>query len=621
MIERTRHGERGMALLLSLILAVVVTSMAIGMVLIAQNNSLVSKFHANEAMMQAAAEAGLEQARDTLNGTPGLIPPGGGFTTLETNAQAYDADGNPIPGFTRSVYAGLSGNITGQYGVFASVISVINSPRGAVVVRRAELSQESFAKFARFDDVTTSSIRFARGIQVFGPLHTNGVLYVDAAGGRPTFHAEVTTASTISVAANGDFLKGYTENVQVIPMPTPTALATLNTYATAGQTSFTGGALGTTIYNPNTRIEFIPVDLNGDGDFSGEDEGFMRVFQTSLTTPQALAYVTGRRWPSVPAGTVASEDPNMISANCGGTWSVADGGDGDWWTADSIYAKRAGTTAQKQLAVRNALRSAARRCFLGGDPRLYPDSTFRANDTYGGWVAWPGWGGVPPAAIAAGILPNGTPVGATMAQYLWPVTRYYNPNFKGVVYVNGSTGVSGLVRGRVTVAASGNVMLADDLTYVTAPGSDPDCAADALGVISTQFFMLEDNSVSAPFMVQNAYITGYDESPDEDLHAAVLTLNSIQTESVFSGSTNSEVCVGIPIGRGCFNMVGSAIQGINGSRMAGSGTGWNPQWTYDRCMFIAPPPYFPTTGRYYKNRYYELDPAGFNVAAWFAANQ
>ena len=78
------------------------------------------------------------------------------------------------------------------------------------------------------------------------------------------------------------------------------------------------------------------------------------------------------------------------------------------------------------------------------------------------------------------------------------------------------------------------------------------------------------------------------------------------------------------VGRGCFFMVGAAIQGKNAARMASSGggaTGWNPQWTYDRCDGIRPPPYFPTTGRYFKNRYYEIDPAGFSVAAWFAANQ
>jgi hypothetical protein len=40
--------------------------------------------------------------------------------------------------------------------------------------------------------------------------------------------------------------------------------------------------------------------------------------------------------------------------------------------------------------------------------------------------------------------------------------------------------------------------------------------------------------------------------------------------------------------------------------MAASGggfTGWNPQWTYDRCDGFKPPPCF------------------FTVAGWFAANQ
>jgi hypothetical protein len=34
-----------------------------------------------------------------------------------------------------------------------------------------------------------------------------------------------------------------------------------------------------------------------------------------------------------------------------------------------------------------------------------------------------------------------------------------------------------------------------------------------------------------------------------------------------------------------------------------------------------PPPYFPTTGRFARNRIFELDPRNFDVAAWFAANQ
>ncbi len=88
------------------------------------------------------------------------------------------------------------------------MISRIDDNAGrAVVVRRAELSQQSFAQFARFDDVTLSSVTFARGIQVFGPIHTNGVLYVGSAAPRPIFHGPATTASTINAVANGDWRK------------------------------------------------------------------------------------------------------------------------------------------------------------------------------------------------------------------------------------------------------------------------------------------------------------------------------------------------------------------------------------------------------------------------------
>ena len=111
---------------------------------------------------------------------------------------------------------------------------------------------------------------------------------------------------------------------------------------------------------------------------------------------------------------------------------------------------------------------------------------------------------------------------------------------------------------------------------------------------------------------------------DETVHAAILTLNSVLSEDVGNGSDDSEECAGGPVGRGCFNMVGAAIQGKNAARMSSSGggaTGWNPQWTYDRCDGIRPPPYFPTTGRYFENRYYEIDPVGFSVAAWYANSQ
>ncbi|HXI20312.1 MAG TPA: hypothetical protein VNH46_04465, partial [Gemmatimonadales bacterium] len=144
------RDQRGVALILTLLLALLVASMAVGVLLMTSNTNLVTKFHANEAMMTNAADGGLEWGRDTLNGTPGLIPQTAGFDTLELNAPVLDYRGTPIPGFTRSLYAGPTGNTSGQFGSFASIIAVIRNQRGAVVVRRSELRQDTFAKYARF---------------------------------------------------------------------------------------------------------------------------------------------------------------------------------------------------------------------------------------------------------------------------------------------------------------------------------------------------------------------------------------------------------------------------------------------------------------------------------------
>ncbi len=47
------------------------------------------------------------------------------------------------------------------------------------------------------------------------------------------------------------------------------------------------------------------------------------------------------------------------------------------------------------------------------------------------------------------------------------------------------------------------------------------------------------------------------------------------------------------------------------------GTGYTKRYSYDRCAVVAPPPYFPTTGRFQENRYVELDTAGFEHTTYF----
>jgi hypothetical protein len=48
-----------------------------------------------------------------------------------------------------------------------------------------------------------------------------------------------------------------------------------------------------------------------------------------------------------------------------------------------------------------------------------------------------------------------------------------------------------------------------------------------------------------------------------------------------------------------------------------NGHGFIKRYSYDRCGVVNPPPYFPTTGRFLDNRYYEIDPVKFNVNQLF----
>lgn len=629
------RNERGMALFLALLLMVVVASLAVGAIMLSSNASLLGKYHAKEAEMRASADAGLEWARDTINGTPGMLA-AAGVDTLRNAQPVVNALGAVIPGYTRSIFAGRSGSTTNQFGVYASVISRIDDNAGrAVVVRRGELVQESFSQFARFDDVTLSTVVFARGIQVFGPIHTNGPLYVGNIAPPATFRGPATTAATVITASNGIFMKGYRENQPRINMPTPADLAALNGYATTANLVVTGGATGGTVYNPQTRIEFVAVDVNDDGDYTDENEGFIRVYRAAGASAAQLNFVTARRWGGAAAN---ATDPNSSSPNCG------DAPGGLFLPAvqhtNTTAAPHNHNTSSTAANQRASLNQPSRRCYLGGDPRLTNSwiVTAPAPFNYGSWLKWPGYGaGNAPAVLQdKNVHPTnggGTTGGAGgMSDYLWPINRLYNTDYTGVIYVNGSVGVSGVVRAQVTVATTGNILLADDLTYVTTPGSVPDCEvsggvySDILGLLTAESFAIEDNNVNSPFRAGasspfGGYLNQFDDSGDETVHAASLTLTSVLAENLSSGPTDRETCAASPVGRGCFNMVGAAIQGTNAGRMSGAGYGWNPQWTYDRCNMIKPPPYFPTTGRYFKNRYYEIDPVGFDVAAWFAANQ
>jgi hypothetical protein len=604
-------NERGMALVLVMLLTVGVAALAAGAIFLTSSANLISKGHEREEDMRNAADAGIELGRSSLNGNPTQFPDTG-YRALATNQQVTDAVGNPIAGVTRSIYFGPTGSSTGQYGIFGSVVSVIQDAGGAVVVRRGELAQESFAKFAYYTDSEGSGICFGGGDQIFGPLHTNANMCIYSSTAR--FRGPVEVSGTITGTAYGTFDQGYLERGAVIPLPTMADLAKLNIYATQGGMSFTAPAGAVGVAQARIRIEFLSIDLDGDGRVTGPTEGFFRVFMDS-----------GK----IDAGPMTATRPTTpnLSINCGDFHATNFGNTFFSANFHRLFAVNGHASTPGTTPATNSLTTGSYRCFLAGSERLNVTGTtvnqrnyFRAADSLGYWVRYTD---APPAEWSAGLKNTASNAVDTtqtgrdsLAKYLWPISRLYNNNTKGVIYVAGKLLLSGVLNGRVTVASSDNITIADDLQYAVAPGSAPCLSSNMLGLLSAGSVYMADNTINAPWDPGSGY-RNYDDSNDDFLQAVVLTLNSFTAENYSTGSGSAQPCQGTNWGRGCLYLTGGIIQGTRGAVGTSGGTGYIKRYAYDVCAFQTPPPYFPTTGRFIRNRYYEIDPVGFSVGQFF----
>lgn len=570
------RNEKGVALLTALLVMLAMGGLAAAAALVASNALVVTRYDDRQGWLEAAAEAGIEEARARVNGRPALYPDSG-YAVLEDGVQVVDVNGNPVPGVRRWTYVGPTGVSTGQYGVFGSVVVVVEDAEGNRVVRRGEIAQEPFSKYAYFTNIE-GQIYFGGGDQIFGPVHSNDRILIHSSGA--TFHGPVTTASTISGKPYATFKQGYTEFGPRIEMPATAELDKLRAQAAAGNTRFVSSAAG----GPDQatlRIEFVAIDLNGDGRADGPDEGFIRVYTAS--------------------------DPGWVSADVPGDYGsngLRNSRNCGHYHSDGTFVPAADHPANGPDSWLAAVNSSTRRCYLGGADSLF--NGFQATDALGGqWLAWPG-----PVDPRLAGRPD--------ANYLFPISRALNPNFKGVIFVDGKVVISGRLRGRVTLAATGNIIIGDDVTYVTDPSAGT--CVDLLGLFSGQDVVVADNTLNTPTRARpqsgNAYRT-FDDTKDEFIHGFVLALDVFTVQNYASGPDDAEACETRPWGRGCLYLTGGIIQRQRGPVGTTAGTGYLKRYAYDVCGVVNPPPYFPTTGHFARGRIYEVNPVGFNLDDYF----
>lgn len=623
--EQPAANERpGFALLTIIILTFGMAALAASAVYLSGNAGLLSTSQDREREFKYGAEAALAIGKSRLNTDP-LVLPDTSFASIMTGQPVIGADGAALPGVTVNLYVGPTGSTSGQFGRFASIVAEARDPSGARFVRRLELTQESFARYAYWSNRETNNgntIYFANGDNLWGPVWSNDNISIASSGAW--FHNEVGTAKTISGKSYGTFSRGYSENQPVIKLPNNTTLGKLPGYAASGSTNFavpnSGSAAGVL-----ARVEFVAVDLGGPIDSTGVDEGFIKFYVANALEDNWLrADWTGNK---------------NTTTNCGAFYRTAPGQakkffpasvHGQAWFRTLLQA--GGMTAQQATDTSNAslgdiMAKSTARCYLGGDPHLVAvernsasftaaekqiggeDTTFTANGARGRWLPWPG--PVDPRLAAR----------RADAQYLFPIYRGLNPGTKGVIAFNGTIGVSGVLRGRVTIYSTGTVVILDDVRYATDPSTNK--CSDMLGIIAAQNITVADNSVLGPELIQPTgpqFWKNFDDTKDVYLHGVMMAINtSFGAENYDQAPSNANGCEGNQSGRGCLYLTGGLIQESRGAVGLTSGQGYVKRYAYDRCAVSNPPPYFPTTGRFIDNRYYEIDPVRFDVAKLFAS--
>lgn len=667
---RRLAAPRGGALLLVLFAIVAMGAVAAGAVALSQSTSLVSAYQERERDFRYAAEIGLAVGRSRVERDTQFVLPESGYVKVPNldSATVRDAEGNVIPRTRVTVYAGKTGILSGQFGQFVSLVVRADDGKSTRYVRRLELAAENFARFAMFTNTwPNNGLCYTTGEFIRGLAWSNQNW---SSCGTPVYYDTVSAVGTIS-GGTPNWVKGPLSarpNQARIPMPTVARLSFMPTYAAGASLSFTPTT------NASMRLEFAAVDANGDGDSTDVDEGFVRVYESRVTgtvgdslfrnrvgVPDWSTSVTPPIWsdslcgdfhgryffPVVAHRVVAPATPAVWPNNVTNTaWM------NNWlrFKGVAVATDTVSASFRADSLHDRVMRNSTARCFPAGAPQLVfvarggvsrkvdgtawagadslkggEDTTFTVGDR---WGAWRTFTTTPSATLVTRRNTNEPRV-------LFPLSKQRNANFRGIVYVNGSAYVSGTLRARLTLYSSNALTFLDDLTYVSPPNAPGTaCDADAtnmLGIIAVNNVMIDDNALQRPVRIFYTappggstlkFMSG--SGPHFRLHGVVMSLTG--TVGVVNPNTGPSLmpesgCNGQPFSGGCIQQVGGVIEQYVSGTTSNNGTGFAENREVDRCMLEVSPPYFPTTGRFLTNRYFESDPARFNPTTLYGILQ
>jgi len=657
--KAARDQRRGTALILVLLMTVTLAAIAMSAILLTGSGGMIGRYYDRERDFRYAAEASLQMGKARLLKDTTIHLPDTGYVTLVSGGTIKGADGLVIPNVKVNLYVGYTNITTGQFGQYASVVAEAFDATGTRYVRRLEMQAENFARYAMFTNTFPNGLCYGTGEFIAGRAHSNQGWF---SCGIPVYKDTVSAVLSVS-GGSPTYMKGTINGAQYIPIPPVSKLAALHTHAVEGNLDVI--PLGNDLSSVRTRIEFTVVDLNNDNNITDANEGFFRVYQAAGAAANSDRMKSDQQFGA--SNGAAAED-----SLCGDFHTDTTGHatfypiwahNQPWFASGRVFTAAQWTSVNDKFtstisaAKRQTIMSNPTfRCYMGGDPHLVAserrlqlpappgnvnlyqkggeDSTLTDSTQYGFWQKW---SGVQTPVVAA---LNGT-AGTRYQEWrnhagtLWPLHRSLNPNTKGVIHVHGPVVMSGVLRGSVTVYAAttgnqiGQVGYGDDLVYASDPAAI--LCANLLGVISDDNQMILDNSINSPQRPSGSGNTwwwtdgddnGMSTAHDFVLHGVTMSrLGTVGVENYNQHPESIGQCAAANSGRGCIRQAGGVIEQNITATYQNNGSGFGENRSVDVCMNTQSPPYFPTTGRYIDNRFYEIDPARYNITTFFQGLQ
>lgn len=446
----TPRVRRGSALVLVLIMMLSLAALAASAIFMTANSGMLSRFHDKERDLQYAVETALELGKSRLQLDTTLALYDTGYKQLLTNQAVYTSSGGTITGLSVNLYAAYTGDTSGTYVPYITLVATVSDAGGIRLARRLDLYAQSFARYAFFADNFPAAASIGAGENIPGRAHANNRFIAASSGSpSPVFSDTVSAAGTISGSGQWADTVSATGGAIAIPFPTTTTslwpsaagLATrYSALATAAGLNFTpvsgtwsnawnwtfntstwswnttdisGRECGSCNATAGSRLEFVAFDVNNSGAIDST-EGFFRVFDIQYggdTIRAAMNFASS-------AGTTSQipRTNDMLNMQCGAFYTI--GGQREFfpiamhsvsWVQTRIQASTYPTVSAAQAtamadssrtAVRTIMQQPTSRCFPYGSPYLmnverYTDaSTCTPKFSFSSWTIYT-WGASP----------------------------------------------------------------------------------------------------------------------------------------------------------------------------------------------------------------------------------